>query len=85
MKINIKKQVKRYCRQRDAAVFKAVVDGNLDPLKELGRQNDIPVPSDEILIISAHKLCCNITTMPKELQEQSKEWLLKNGYSMKIF
>lgn len=82
MKINIKKQVKRYCRQRDAAVLKAVVDGNLEPLKKLGRQNDIPVPSDEVLIISAHKLCCNITTMPKKLQEQSRKWLTERGYSI---
>lgn len=77
--------IENYCKQRDEAVIQAVKYGNLEPLKELARRNGMYIPKDEVLIISAHKMCYNITTMPKDLQKKSEKWLTERGYSVQIF
>lgn len=74
-----------YCKKRDAAVISAVRDGDLEPLKQLSRENGQRIPEDKIILISAHKCCCAITTMPPELQERSREWLRVNGYKEEIW
>lgn len=79
------RRLQEYVRERDAAVLCAVRDGNLAPMKALARQNGQKIPADKVLLISAHKCCCAITTMPKELQEKSRKWLKEHGYKEGIW
>lgn len=72
--------IEAYCRERNAAVIEAVQDGNVERLKHLAEKGDMPIPNDMVLLISAHKMCLEITTMPAELQEKSRKWLKDNGY-----
>lgn len=80
----MKMTIKQYVAKRDAAVLSAVRDGDLEPLKALGRAAGAPVFSDEVILISAHKMCCNITTMPEELRKKSRKWLLAHGSTPRI-
>lgn len=72
--------IEAYCRERNAAVTEAVQDGNVERLKRLAGKIDAPMPSDMVILISAHKMCLEITTMPEELKEKSRKWLKENGY-----
>lgn len=75
-----KEAIADYCRKRDAAVIAAVRDGDIEPMKHLAEKADAHIPSDYVIMISAHKMCVNITTMPEELQEKSRKWLKEHGY-----
>lgn len=74
-------RIKQYVRLRDAAVIAAVRDGNIELLKNLAEKSDTPLPNDLVIEISAHKMCLEITTMPKYLQEKSRKWLRDRGYT----
>ena len=74
-------RIKEYVRLRDAAVVSAVRDGNIEPMKALAEKADTPLPNDLVIEISAHKMCLEITTMPKDLQEKSRQWLRDRGYT----
>ena len=37
--------------------------------------------SDEVLEITLHKMIANVTSLPREFVEESKEWLKARGYS----
>ena len=67
--------IQAYCKQRDEAVIQAVKYGNLEAFKRFcdSNTNKKHLIKDEILIISAHKMCCNITTMPKDLQKKVRK------------
>lgn len=85
--IDIIRLIQAYCKQRDEAVIQAVKYGNLEAFKRFcdSNTNKKYLIKDEILIISAHKMCCNITTMPKDLQKKSEKWLIERGYDVHIF
>ena len=78
-------RIKQYVRLRDAAVVSAVRDGNIEPLKHLAEKADALMPNDFVIEISAHKMCLQITTMPKDLQEKSRKWLRERGYTEGIY
>lgn len=79
--------IQAYCKWRDEAVIQAVKYGNLEAFKRFcdSNTNKKHLIKDEILMVSAHKMCCNITTMPIELREKSKNWLTERGYSVQMF
>ncbi len=79
------KFIKSYVKKRDDAVVSAVKDHNFDKLKTLLRTIGKPVPADIVLEAVAYKMCCNITTMPVELQQQSEAWLTEHGMSTSIY
>ena len=78
-------RIAKYVRLRDAAVIAAVRDGDIEPLKHLAEKADTPLPNDLVIEISAHKMCLEITTMPKDLQEKSRKWLRERGYTEGIY
>ncbi len=73
--------LREYIEKRDAAVIAAVRDGDINPIKQLLIDTTGMCPSDEVIWRTAHKMCCNITTMPDDLQEKSKQWLEERGSS----
>lgn len=72
--------VKWYCIKRDAAVLDAVLNGEIQPLKQLGVIMGNPFPSDEVAWVAAHKMCAAITSMPDNLRQQSRTWLREHGF-----
>ena len=45
---------------------------------------DFDLALDEVLQIALHKMIVNVTSMPKELQDKSLEWLHKHRLSPNI-
>lgn len=46
----------------------------------------VSIPSSpEIVRIGLHKMRLQVPSIPKELQERSKKWLIKNGYSLSLY
>ena len=41
--------------------------------------------SPEIARIGLHKMRLQVPSIPKELQERSKKWLIENGYSLSLY
>lgn len=78
-------KIENYSKMRDAAVVAAVEHGDLVPLKRLISEYGLPdASSDEVLLCTAHKMCCNITTISEKLQEKSRKWLEDQGFSEDI-
>ena len=68
-----------YSRRRDSAVKQAVMFGNLNPLRNLFRQNRIPVPDDETILRTAHEMCCHSPEIPESVRKKSAQWLDANS------
>lgn len=78
--------VKEYIKRRDAAVLVAIRDDNIEPLRALTYETKGKLPdSDEVMWAIAHKLCCNITSMPQELKDKSRKWLEEHGFKAEIW
>lgn len=78
--------IKEYIKRRDAAVVAAVRDDNIEPLRNLTYEAKGKLPSsDEVMWAIAHKLCCNITSMPHELKDKSRKWLEEHGFKAEIW
>lgn len=78
--------VKEYIKRRDAAVLVAIRDDNIEPLKTLTYAVKGKLPSsDEVMWAIAHKLCCNIVSMPQKLKDKSRKWLEEHGYKAEIW
>lgn len=75
---------KAYCIKRDAAVLAAVLDGNIEPLKQIGTMLGKPFPTDEVAWVTAHKMCVAIMSMPDNLRAQSRSWLREHGFREEI-
>jgi hypothetical protein len=73
-----------YVKKRNAAVRAAVERGDLSLIKALAIENKQPIPPDPVLEISAHKMCCEILTMPDELRKASADWLKARGFAAGI-
>lgn len=80
----IRESITDYCRKRNAAVIAAVRDGNVEPLKRLAEKSEQQIPNDYVLLVSAHKMCLAITTMPEDLQAKSRRWLRERGFEEEI-
>lgn len=76
----IRESIAKYCRKRNAAVIAAVRDGNVELMRNLVEKSDQPCPNDYVLLISAHKMCLAITTMPEDLQAKARRWLRERGF-----
>lgn len=80
----IRKSIADYCRKRNAAVIAAVRDSNVEPLKRLAEKSEQQMPNDYVLLVSAHKMCLAITTMPEDLQAKARRWLRERGFEEEI-
>lgn len=65
----------------------AVASLNLQKFKEFclkwqmrGAYEKKPLPPDNILEITLHKMACEITTIPEDIALKAAEWLLVRGY-----
>lgn len=79
-------EIVEYIKRRDAAVLAAVRDDNIEPLRILTYETKGKLPSsNEVMWAIAHKLCCNITSMPQKLKDKSRKWLEGHGYKAEIW
>ncbi len=64
---------------------KVAISGKYEDYEKFCKKYNTPqAPNNEVFEIMIHKIRANITKgIPKEIQEESKKWLLDNGY--KIF
>lgn len=64
---------------------KVAISGKYKDYKKFCKKYNIPIaPNNEVFEIMIHKIRANITKgIPEEMREESKNWLLNNGY--KIF
>lgn len=64
---------------------KVAISGKYEDYEKFCKKYNIPqATNNEVFEIMIHKVRANITKgIPKETQEESKKWLLDNGY--KIF
>lgn len=61
-------------------------DDNIEPLRTLTYAVKGKLPSsDEVMWAIAHKLCCNIVSMPQKLKDKSRKWLEEHGYKAEIW
>lgn len=77
-------RLEEYVKMRNKAVIEAVDHGNITPLRKFAKRIGQPIPSCEVLLIVAHKMCCNIPSMGTERQQRSREWLKSLSFSPEI-
>lgn len=63
---------------------KVAISGNYEDYKKYCKKYNTPqAPNNEVFEIMIHKIRANITKgIPKEMQEESKKWLLDRGYKL---
>lgn len=72
-------KLKEYLKDRD----KIAISGKYEDYKKFCKKYHITqAPNNEVFEIMIHKVRANITTLPKEIQEESKKWLLENDYKL---
>ncbi len=61
---------------------KVAISGKYEDYEKFCKKYNIPqAPNNKVFEIMLHKIRANITKgIPKEMQEESKQWLLENGY-----
>lgn len=80
------KIVSKYCKMRDEILinFENMSDTKL--LQKLIKLNGDNIPSNpEIARVGLHKARLYSNSVPIELKEKSKKWLLENNYSLEIY
>ena len=78
-------KLKNYVKKRDELLLIFEELSDMELLDELVELNPYNIPSSpEIARIGLHKMRLYISSMPKELVERSKKWLLDKGYSLDI-
>lgn len=45
---------------------------------------NMPLPKDEVLLISLHKMVCNMQSASKQEKQESALWLLDHGYNTEL-
>lgn len=71
------KRLKQWLKDRDLVAL----SGKYDDYEKFCKKYKIPqAPNTKVFEIMIHKMRANITTIPKDIQEESKIWLLDNGY-----
>ena len=63
---------------------KIAISGKYEDYEKFCKKYNIPqAPNNDVFEIMIHKVRANITKgIPKEMQEESKRWLLDNDYKM---
>ena len=78
-------EIKEYVKKRNELLIIFEELDNSELLDKIVELNPWYVPSTpEIAKIGLHKMRLCVPTMPKELVERSKKWLLDRGYSLDI-
>ena len=69
----------KWLKDRD----KVAISGKYEDYEKFCKKYNIPqAPNNKVFEIMIHKMRANITTIPKEMQKNSKKWLLDNGYKL---
>lgn len=71
------KTIRRYVKRRD----KVVLSMDVDKFRKFIRKTDpdIKQPSDEVLEITLRKMALSIRSMPEDVQNDAREWLVDHG------
>lgn len=86
----MKVQLKRYVKERDAMLKKCDVT---ELRKFVNAHKEFYSPafltaintaSDDVLIVTLHKMIVNVPKLPEELRSKSAYWLISHGYSLQI-
>jgi hypothetical protein len=86
----MKAQVKRYVKERNEMLKKCDV---AELRKFVNDHKGLYTPeyltqfnkaSDEVLIVTLHKMIVNVPSLPKALREKSAYWLVLHGFSLTI-
>lgn len=69
--------ISEYIKKRD----KALITLDKEKLEELFTDTDTEIPEDEeVFWAGVHKARIQVTSMPETLKDESRMWLLANGY-----
>lgn len=74
------KLIKQYNKDRNEAVMSMDVEKFKAFYKKWEKYMDVPLPADNVLEITMRKMACAIYTLPLEVREEAKQWLLERGY-----
>ncbi len=78
--------VDEYIKRRNELLFNFEELSDLELLEDIiGLNLGIVPETPEIARIELHKMRLQVPSIPKELQERSKKWLIENGYSLSLY
>ena len=79
-----RKAIAEFVKLRDEAIRIAVMDGDVSLLRRINVYN-FGVPDNyAILMAGACKACIQITTMPNDVKEKAKKWLIDHNFSLEV-
>ena len=73
-------EVKKFVEERNAAIYDAVVNGDLTNLRSLHMYGVQTPDSDLVARAGACKACLQITTMSDDVKQKARKWLKSNGF-----
>jgi hypothetical protein len=73
-------EVKKFVEERNAAIYEAVVNGDLTHLRSMYMYGIQTPENDLVARAGACKACLQITTMPDDVKQKARKWLLDNGF-----
>lgn len=77
----ISREMMIWIKRRNLALYNL----DVEKMKELSKELDIPVPEDDLDILAGmHKIRLNHILFSKEVKEISRTWLEKYNFSEKI-
>lgn len=86
----MKAQIKRYVKERDEMLKKC----DVTELRKFVNAHKgfysaefitaINAASDEVLIVTLHKMIVNVPKLPEELRSKSATWLITHGFDLNI-
>jgi len=78
--MNKEKRFKQWLEDRN----KVAISGKYEDYEKFCKKyNTLQAPNNEVFEIMIHKIRANITKgIPKEMQEESKKWLLEHNYTL---
>lgn len=73
-------EIKKFVEERNAAIYEAVVNGDLTHLRALYMYGVPTLGNDLVARAAACKACLQITTMSDDVKQKARKWLLDNGF-----
>jgi len=75
-------EIKEYVKKRDSILM----DMDVEAMRSLCDENGVPksMTGGESFLAGMHKARLEVVTMPEEKKEESKRWLMVNGYHKMI-
>lgn len=73
-------EVKKFVEERNAAIYEAVVNGDLTHLRALYMYGVQTPENDLVARAGACKACLQITTMSDDVKQKARKWLKENGF-----